>query len=444
MLTAAEIVDQAISDRVVVTGSLPPTGHDLDLVARPQQCEEIIAALLRHGYVRAGTRLACFDEGAAEVVDLVDVSRWRLPEGPSRRLFDDAEALLLFRRLCVPAAHHQLLIAARRATRERHPLSSAVATRASAARSALPAAQAISADWNARRSLRLLVRSLDGRRPMAWQRWLALADEPAMTPTASLRRLRPRRRAAVVVAFSGLDGAGKTTQIEALARRLSLIGIPSARVWTRLSFNPRLWQLGRGIKALLPVQYDSGARMADVDDSRLNDPGRRLRASSRTVTSIWASIVAMENGHACGGKVREAQRSGRVALADRYHLDSAVHLRYRYGERSHFGLQRLLISVLSPAATVTFYLRMPPEEAVRRKPDQFTVAQLCRQAKLYDAEAAAARAVVVDATQPAPTLSDVIARWTWLALQAGRDTPIRSERRPASIDLERQGVGSAA
>ena len=113
-MTAAETVDAALRGPVLVFGSLPPAGRDLDLLARPNQYAEIVSTLTAEGFLQKRTVWSRFGDCRAEVVDLVLASTLGLPAAELDALFADAIALDGFRRLFRPSPEHGLLLLARR------------------------------------------------------------------------------------------------------------------------------------------------------------------------------------------------------------------------------------------------------------------------------------------------------------------------------------------
>jgi hypothetical protein len=122
-LSAAKLVDAATRERVLVLGSYPPTGRDLDILARPAAREEIGAALAREGFIARGPALAParswvqqwvrFSDGTAFAVDVHQPERYGLPDAGVAALFDDAVPIEGMERLVRCAPHHVLLMIAR-------------------------------------------------------------------------------------------------------------------------------------------------------------------------------------------------------------------------------------------------------------------------------------------------------------------------------------------
>ena len=96
-------------------------------------------------------------------------------------------------------------------------------------------------------------------------------------------------------------------------------------------------------------------------------------------------------------------------ILDRYRMDSIVKLQYWY----HDAPPRLiswLVHSLAPAPDVEVFLHVEPEVAYARKPEQWSVPQLARQARLYDALADTGSVVRMDAAMLPQDLSDQICR----------------------------------
>jgi thymidylate kinase len=144
--------------------------------------------------------------------------------------------------------------------------------------------------------------------------------------------------------------------------------------------------------------------------------GRDLRQNSRLLTNLWAGVVALANGLTQRRIVRYHQRRGAIVICDRYLLDSAVHLRFRYGQDEALTWQKRIVRLLSPAPTRAYYIDVPPEVALYRKAEQYDLAQLDIQAGLYRQEHARLGARKVDGLLAPEVLCEEIARDVWRAL----------------------------
>jgi thymidylate kinase len=210
-------------------------------------------------------------------------------------------------------------------------------------------------------------------------------------------RLRPGRR--LVVAISGLDGAGKSTLARTLARDLRRARLPVTLVWTRPGMRLRwLGNLGRAAKRLLRQDRSTGVE-------RIGRGERAGSVASRhgALGWIWALMVTLSFIR----QIRKGRRRGRsVFIYDRHLLDALVTLDVVY-EGVRLGVHRSLVRLLVPRADVTLLLVVPPTIALLRKPDDmFVEAVLERQAKRYAAcRAEASDVLELDGTRPPQDLA---------------------------------------
>src|SRR5438045_1055885 len=110
----AESIDRILRAPVLVFGSLPPAGRDLDLLAGSNEQEVLAAWLEREGFLERGGEWVRFHDCGVESLDLVPVSAWGLLGAETSELFGEALPIPGFERLVRPAPRHMLLIKARR------------------------------------------------------------------------------------------------------------------------------------------------------------------------------------------------------------------------------------------------------------------------------------------------------------------------------------------
>jgi thymidylate kinase len=198
-----------------------------------------------------------------------------------------------------------------------------------------------------------------------------------------------------VVSFSGLDGAGKTRQIDALIEAIGeehdveLRWIPF-KIWPEGLLN----KLPAGFRSRLGPQRSAAPATPSPVSVKTSRP-----TTSTARRALWWGIGTMAS--VSGGlslRRRAAHTSAEVLVLDRYRLDAAVKLQFWYPDVSARWLARVVDS-LAPAPDLQFLLRVPPEVAYARKPEQWSVRQLARQARLYDDLAQARDVVVLDAEE---------------------------------------------
>jgi thymidylate kinase len=388
-VTAAQLVDSLAEGRVLVFGSPPPGGRDLDLLVRPADAETIAAGLAAEGFDRSGAAFARFRDCTVEAVDVVPAAEWAIEPAELEALYAEALPLDGFERLVRPAPHHALLVAARRFALGRGVLSGKLRARVDAALAEDPAAfetaRARAAAWRAERALALLEAAHRGNAPRR------------------VRRRLPRLPRTTVVAFSGLDGAGKSSQAEALVETLGRLGIDAEAVWSPLGGHPLQALVGRGARLVL-----RRAAPAPGAAGSMSDPGRRPSAGR----TAWAAFGAVLN--AVSQRAAVLRRPGRVVVLDRQALDTIVRMRFLYGT----GAARRLVIALAPRPRFAYFLDIRAETSLARKDDIWELADLQRHADLYGEELPRLGVRRLDGEAPREQLCAAVAREVWAALSA--------------------------
>ena len=408
------LIDALIERPVLVFGSLPPVGRDIDLLARDPELRALAAGLQGAGFSESDGVWVRFEHCSASVVELVDAASWRLEAGELAALY--AEALLLpgAERLVRPAPRHALLIMARKLARARGPLDKKHRDRVTDALledpGAWSGARRSAAAWGCARELATLERrfGLPASDPDAGR------PGPAASPRRMAGAVRRRlRRRGVVIALSGLDGCGKSSQARHVQDALIQAGLGTSVIWTSVMSQPqgvatvkaianRALAAAAAIRRLVPGSKRS-APSAEAED-RAN----ALRRGSSSVSLGWALLQGTVNAVRQRRATRAALRRGEVVICDRYVLDALVHLRYAYGQRRGAWLLRRI----PPRADLTFFFDLPPEVASARQPE-YEPAQNAERARLYRELGPALDAIWIDATLPRDEICALIARQTW-------------------------------
>jgi len=364
-LDLVETVDSLISDRVLVFGSIPPVGRDLDLLVRPAELAALERGLPAHGFVRGGRKWARFRSCSAEVVDLVPAAEWDLPRAELETLLFAAEPVAGAQRVARLAAHHAAAIAAAR------------------------------------------------------------SDGVSDRGRALLRSLLPHRGA--LISLSGLDGAGKSRQANALAETLDRLGYEVRVEW--MSVAPPRWldRVGRLAKATIrPLASRARSRSA-ATDSPQPDPARELRRRSPALTFMWAWAVSLRFGLRGALALRAHMLRGRVVICDRYVLDAWTYLRYHYGVTPSVRPHLRLLRLLCPTPRKAFLLDVAPDVASSRK-DDFSPSENAQRAAFYEERRHELRAERLDGMRPVEEVCAEVAAATWTALRQPR--PARRRKRP--------------
>ena len=446
-LSAAKLVDAATPERVLVLGSFPPSGRDLDLLARPLGREAIGAVLAREGFIARGPGLAParswvqqwarFSEGTAFAVDVHEPERYGLSDSSVAALFDDAVPIEGMEWLARCAPHHVLLLTARGLARRGGTLSHKRRGRVERALADDPGcwtrARALAPAWGLSHALEVLARAFTDDEPSG-RTDFARAQLEIMRSTA----LRPRverllrlaasawPRPAQVVSVSGLDGAGKSSQTLTVQELLGDVGVDAVVAWMPLGHSPRHRMLrlmrrtaGRALR-ISRRRKSGGAHGAGGARPAIGEPNpmRGVRERSELITQGWVTIVALIQALQHRRAVVRHFGTGRLVIFDRYVLDSAAQLRYFYGAQHRFEFQKRLVRLVSPTPKLSFLLDVPPETVAVRKPLQYSFEELCLQAGLYQDELLRSQVVRLDGERPQADLTDEIAETIWRA--AGR------------------------
>lgn len=388
-MTLLDLVAESVEGPVLVVGRMPPEGRDLDLLVRGDDMARLTARLADAGFAERGGRWVRFGEARVDIVDVVAVESWDLPEAEVADLF------AVDTKVAQPGPVHVALLEMRRWTAGSAPTERR--------RARVEEALASSAQ----------VRDEVARRAAAWK----VSTTPP--PPRPLRRVECRlRQRGHVVTLSGIDGSGKSSQVEALRAALEQLGYPTATVWTRITLNPSLTVIGTPVKkviALLSGRRRQAPSKPHVDGRPPGhgvtpaDPGQAFRVRYPVVNHAWLTVIAVVNALTHWREVGQHLARGRIVVCDRYTLDSAVHLRYKYGPKERFRLQSGIVRVLSPRPLRSYLLDVPGAVAHARKPEKYTADDLEALAELYREEAERIGVRRLDGQQPPHQLTAAIA-----------------------------------
>lgn len=446
------LIDAVPGGRLLVIGSLPPAGRDLDLAVRRCDLADVDAALADAGFLRTQNRYVRFSDRTAQIVDTTVLEEWDLPAKELDALLERARLLPGMRRMARPAPEHTLLLlaplcarAGSLTPRRRARLEAALAEDPGAWQRARGHAPA----WRATRALALLHRVADGGRASVGARIGALAQPRRERGTSwvrasasAARRIMPRPRRGAVVAFSGVDGAGKSSQAAALAAALERLGEDPVIVWSRVRYDPLLASVGRTAKKLLAPIGIEGSGTVPFGSSASSGHERtpvNLQGDPippRVVEVAWAHVSAVIDGYRHLRLCLPAVLHGKIVICDRYTLDTHVHLAERFGSqpravRSASWLDRRL----SPRPLRTFWLDIAPHTAWARKPDDVHPHRLNEHARLYRSLYTRHDAIRLDTGDLLEeTAQDVAARVTSALGQTRSRSALRRPGRPPRPD----------
>ncbi|MDX6533618.1 MAG: hypothetical protein QOF68_1362 [Gaiellales bacterium] len=435
-----EAIERSVARPVVITSR--GSQRDIDVVCRSPERLALQRLLRESGYIRRPPGIGrrrwteqwvSFDGAKTHVVDLNPAERWGVAADALERLFYEAPALDGYRNVRRPSAHHGLILLARRSGRGGGPLFPKQESKLDAITAgdagAWERAFAIAPDWHCRSSVAGLRSRYLGAGPGRAQRVRA-ALEPALKGQHRFARLAvaarslalPRRP--LVVGLSGVDGSGKSTQVNALRATLDDLGVPTELGWKPVGHGAGVRFLRRSVKRLLGAGPHGGPAESMVEEAPAltwdpNPVSRRVRERSPALTSAWAACVAVSTASAYRRAELRCRISRKALICDRHSLDTAAHLVFQYGERRRPTLAIRLSDLITPRADVAFHVDVPADVARSRKQLQYTGEQLERLVELYALERTRLGIPRLDGASPAEELAERIARDVWTGAHGG-------------------------
>jgi thymidylate kinase len=411
------IVDAAVRRPVLVVGTPPPHGRDLDVLARPREHAAVVEVLRSEGLQRWRHVWTRPEVDRWSAVDLATTQKWRSRSYDPDRLFREAEPVPGYRHLVTPSPATVLLLAARGTVTRRGQVTDKTRRRVTAALERDPDAW-VRAEREARdlglvRAVRMLRRACDDPAPLAASDRVVGVLGVALT--GGLRRsalravadARPRGRRPVVVSFSGLDGSGKSTQAAKLCASLAELGVPAQMQWAG-------FRTAGKVKRAIPL-------LDRQDLARVQEPTRErdplvpwLLRDRPLALQAWMGVVVGVNAIALWRYVLKRRGGARVLVFDRFTPDSAVKLDMHYQDRRgmDIGWQRALFRTIGPKPDVGFYVAVSSEEAYRRRQEQ-TPEELEHMARLYEVHHTRFGLIKLDGTAAMEDLARAVRVATW-------------------------------
>jgi thymidylate kinase len=209
-----------------------------------------------------------------------------------------------------------------------------------------------------------------------------------------------------IIAFSGLDGAGKSTQIQLLMETLEQRGKKPVFLWTRVGYTPFFSACKTFLRKIMM--------------KKLPPPGRsekREKAFKKVwVRNLWLVLSILDLIFVYSVYVRVSKILGRIIVADRYLWDTWIDLFLGFPETcvDQWIIWKILERV-TPKPDLTFLLLIPVEEALirsRKKNEPFPDSEniLRKRSNLYAKISFDGKCVVPDCLQPIEVIQKEIIR----------------------------------
>lgn len=200
----------------------------------------------------------------------------------------------------------------------------------------------------------------------------------------------------MIISLSGIDCAGKSTQLDRLEGELTERGHEVRRVW----FRP-------GYSLLMDSARATVRRARPTSLPRASAPEARVRAFSRPgVSQAWVAMAVADTLLNLGAHVRWLSLRGATVLCDRYVEDAMVDLTLRFPSlvSTHGRLRRALVAAC-PTPDAAFLLTLSREEvavraAIKAEPFEDPPDVRAARYEAYMRLAAEGRFSIIDAEQP--------------------------------------------
>lgn len=207
----------------------------------------------------------------------------------------------------------------------------------------------------------------------------------------SVFRPGPAEKGRILV-LSGLDGTGKSTQAEILARRLASEGVGVGTVWNR-------WKP----LASAPLIYLARRRLSAVRDARIADyrnftESKKNKMRSPAKRAAWQTMVWIEYAVEVNLRLSRHRSRSRGVICDRYVYDTVVDMAVNFSmgpEELHELCENRLLD-LFPVPSRAILIDIDPRTGSERKNDGTPEEYLADRRELYLEMARLTGAAVID------------------------------------------------
>ena len=161
----------------------------------------------------------------------------------------------------------------------------------------------------------------------------------------------------MIIVFSGIDGAGKSTQIDLLKEQIAEQGPPVSSVWSRGGYTPGFELLKKFIRIIFGKRSIPSGRNEKRDKTMSNS----------LVSRLWLMIAMLDLLVLYAITIRIKSLLGEVVICDRYLGDTFIDfsLNFPGSNFEEMWLWKILV-VISPKPDVGFLFILPVKESIHR------------------------------------------------------------------------------